>query len=184
MILPFSTQIKGEPTFFPEKILSGLLKDLEANGIEYLHEVRSFIYDFGERQGYNSADIVLHCIDQAKPKRHTIRQDKNDRWKPGTIVDFFINSRQPNMFRFAPRIPVISTQKINIEWFTEYMVYVTIDNKPIGDAIWDRGFIGMSCEPILRELAKNDGFESVEDFFAYFNKDFKGKIIHWTDLQY
>ena len=42
----------------------------------------------------------------------------------------------------------------------------------------------MSCEPILRELAKNDGFESVEDFFAYFNKDFKGKIIHWTDLQY
>lgn len=29
MILPFSTQINGEPTYFPEKILSGLLKKYE-----------------------------------------------------------------------------------------------------------------------------------------------------------
>lgn len=28
------------------------------------------------------------------------------------------------------------------------------------------------------------GFDSVKDFFRYFNKDFKGKIIHWTDLKY
>ena len=29
MILPFSTKINGEPTYFPEKILSGLLKKYE-----------------------------------------------------------------------------------------------------------------------------------------------------------
>lgn len=36
----------------------------------------------------------------------------------------------------------------------------------------------------IEELAMNDGFESVDQFFAWFNKDWKGKIIHWTDLKY
>ena len=33
-------------------------------------------------------------------------------------------------------------------------------------------------------LAKHDGFNSMEDFFKWFDKDFKGKIIHWTDFRY
>lgn len=28
------------------------------------------------------------------------------------------------------------------------------------------------------------GFDTIEEFFAYFNEDFVGKIIHWTDLRY
>ena len=34
------------------------------------------------------------------------------------------------------------------------------------------------------QLAINDGFESLKHFFEYFNEDFEGKIIHWTDLKY
>jgi len=30
----------------------------------------------------------------------------------------------------------------------------------------------------------NDGFESLQDFFNWFNKPFRGKIIHWTDFKY
>lgn len=173
MILPFSTQINGKPTYFVEKILKSFDgKDCTEDDELMLKEA---IY-----LGFLSP----YKYDEVKPKLHTIREDKNDRWKPGVMIDFFINARQKNMFRFAPRIPVVSTQKINITWLTKYMVFVTIDNKPIGDAIWDRGFICMSCDTRLRELAKNDGFESVEDFFGYFNKDFTGKIIHWTDLRY
>jgi hypothetical protein len=33
-------------------------------------------------------------------------------------------------------------------------------------------------------LARNDGFESVEDFFKWFDNDFEGWIIHWTDKKY
>ena len=173
MILPFSTQINGKPTYFVEKILKSFDgKDCTEDDELMLKEA---IY-----LGFLSP----YKYDEVKPKLHTIREDKNDRWKPGVMIDFFINARQKNMFRFAPRIPVVSTQRINITWLTKYMVFVTIDNKPIGDAIWDRGFICMSCDTRLRELAKNDGFDRVEDFFAYFNKDFTGKIIHWTDLKY
>jgi hypothetical protein len=37
---------------------------------------------------------------------------------------------------------------------------------------------------ISEQLAINDGFETVEHFFRWFNEDFSGKIIHWTDLRY
>ena len=177
MILPFSTQINGKPTYFVEKIWKGLKTQSPESYIKLWAKV-------SPEETTKQFPVDIDIYNEVKPKLHTIREDKNDRWKLGVMIDFFINARQKNMFRFAPRIPVVSTQEINIEWLTKYMVYVTIDNKPIGDAIWDRGFIGMSCEPILRELAKNDGFNSVEDFFAYFNKDFTGKIIHWTDLRY
>ncbi len=36
----------------------------------------------------------------------------------------------------------------------------------------------------LEMLAMNDGFDSVEDFFKWFNKDFSGWIIHWTMFRY
>jgi hypothetical protein len=36
----------------------------------------------------------------------------------------------------------------------------------------------------LKILSVNDGFDSVDDFFEWFNEDFAGKIIHWTDLKY
>lgn len=36
----------------------------------------------------------------------------------------------------------------------------------------------------IEKLVRNDGFDSVEDFFDWFNKDFEGKIIHWTYLRY
>jgi len=36
----------------------------------------------------------------------------------------------------------------------------------------------------INHLAKNDGFEGIEDFFKWFNEDFKGKIIHWTNYKY
>lgn len=191
MILPFSTQINGEPTYFPEKILSVLLKKYEETGDLALQELPNFIYEFGEKQGYHSADIILIYIDEVKPKLHTIREDKNDRWKPGVMIDFFINARQKNMFRFAPRIPVVSTQEIfmtekggNLEiYIAKEGSYIDYDDKYI---YWET----------KEQLAINDGFDSYQNFEKYFveriyankkktgNKWFSGKIIHWTDLKY
>ena len=33
-------------------------------------------------------------------------------------------------------------------------------------------------------LAKNDGFETIEDFWTFFNDPYQGMIIHWTDTRY
>ena len=36
----------------------------------------------------------------------------------------------------------------------------------------------------MLNLVQNDGFASISDFLKFFNKDYTGKIIHWTDLKY
>jgi len=87
------------------------------------------------------------------------------------------------MFRFAPVLPVVSTQKVNIEWLP---TNVGTTNKPviwIDNRIFYDEALGYGHERILT-LANNDGFDTVEDFFAYFNTEFEGKIIHWTKLRY
>lgn len=33
-------------------------------------------------------------------------------------------------------------------------------------------------------LAKNDGFETMDDFWTFFNEPYHGMIIHWTNTKY
>ena len=164
MILPFSTQLNGKPTYFVEKIWETILqKGIQINMNDFL--------EFGQKALPKNYIVGTH-----KPKLHTIREDAKDRWERGTTIDFFINNTKPNMFRFAPRIPVVSVQKIEIEklcdsgiWYQDFIVLVDDVYQNVNDII---------------SIAQNDGFDNVQDFFAYFNEDFKGKLIHWTNLKY
>jgi len=36
----------------------------------------------------------------------------------------------------------------------------------------------------IERLAENDGFNTASDFLEWFDHDFTGKIIHWTDYKY
>ena len=156
MILSFSTHINEKPSYFVEKIHSGLLQ----NDLMYGFDI-SYDHHF-------NINVLSNC----EPKLHTIREDKNNRWKAGVMIDFFINVRTKSMFRFAPRLPVVSIQKILIKyWDKSPKIYIDGRNFPVDDTnVW--------------QLAQNDGFDNIVDFFAYFDKDFTGKIIHWTDLRY
>ena len=107
---------------------------------------------------------------EIKPKLHTIRHDESERWKPGMDIHFVINSRTKDRFQFAPVVKCKSVQTIEIEYQNKYTV-VRIDGR------------SLSYEAI-KQLAANDGFDYVWDFFKYFDKDFKGRLIHWTDLKY
>lgn len=162
MVLSFKTQINGKPTYFVEKIHSGLLQNgiIDFEGISF------------EDQNFN-----LNKMAESQPKLHTIRKDEKNRWKKGRIIDFFINSRQKNMFRFAPRIPVVSIQKIKIKHVKndpDYLDHTSVD-------VDDKRLLQKDA---LLHLAQNDGFECFADFAAYFSEDFEGIIIHWTDLKY
>lgn len=90
-----------------------------------------------------------------------------------------IFNRSKNQFQFAPVLECKAVQTIRIWEAVAYEYYVKID-----------GNVLRSGEDVdeLNRIARNDGFESIEKMIAWFKSnsnlplDFKGKIIHWTNL--
>ena len=132
-------------------------------------------------------------------KIHTIREDKPNRWKEGNKIHFAIGIRTKNYCQFKEGV-CKGTQKIDIIHKSN-VITVKIDGKLLGEAWKDKEgtivcYTGLrlerindtelkaSSDYILHDLVANDGFITVQDFFKWFNKDFTGKIIHWTDLKY
>lgn len=166
MILAFSQKLNNKPTYFVEQINNCLFQ----NKIISIDEIDNYELDLAQKFCYSLKDI-----DQCK--LHTIRKDTSNRWKAGNDIHFCINVRTKNQFQFAPIVKCVSTQKIfidyneaSVDWFGLEPV-VSIDDKILS-------------EEEVEILAKNDGFDSVETFLEYFNTDFIGKIIHWTNLKY
>jgi hypothetical protein len=163
MILPFSTQLNGKPTYFVERIHKGIRENYMLAPVD-----PSVHYP----PNYNFV-----AKDKLPAKLHTIREDKNDRWNVGTKIDFFINARQKNMFRFAPVLPVVSVQKVFMTYAFNDVIEISVNDKYINDVL---------------AFAKNDGFDKWEDFFNFFypkimenpEQFYKAKLIHWTDFKY
>ena len=113
-------------------------------------------------------------------KKHTIRTDAHDRWHAGMKMhqSTGVRTKQYKLIRVDT---CTGTQKITIVWRYYKLVssaYVYVDDKCIGS------YTNQYPSGMLKVLARNDGFDSVEDFFNWFNTDYIGKIIHWTDLRY
>jgi hypothetical protein len=54
----------------------------------------------------------------------------------------------------------------------------------LGENYYESIIFHKHCNPkLMNELAKNDGFNSIDDFFGWFNTDFKGKLIYWEKLK-
>lgn len=165
MTLAFSQYINNNRTYFCHKILTGL-------------SINNLI----EKQAYRDycnlntkvIDISLNCL---LPKIHTIRVDEKNKWKSGNLIHFVINNRTKNRYQFAPVVKCISTQKIKIHYFY---------NKKTEN--FDLPEVYVNGKKLTKKkveiLAINDGFENSKAFFAYFNTNFTGKIIHWTNTKY
>lgn len=166
MTLAFSQELNGNKTYFINKIW----KSLVDNDISPLHSYQKYLYLYDNKFG----DVWDFGVG-LPAKIHTIREDKANRWKEGNMIHFVINNRTKDRFQFAPVVFCTGVQKIEIK-YNDYPV-VIIDNRPL--------YISNKEDySILHKLAQNDGFETIEEFFGYFNKDFKGKIIHWTNFEY
>ena len=159
----------GEETHFVEKLWRMALNeskfsqnDLYDYGIKYFVQ---FKRSFDDPMNYN-------------PKLHTIRGISN-RYKVRQLQQPFIWTGKPYkepIFRFMPLLPLISKQKIEIIWLKRLgkfgrIPFVIIDGK-------------LKRFSVIEKLAKNDGFDSIQYFFEWFNKDFEGEIRHYTDLKY
>lgn len=168
MTLSFQTHVDGKPTYFVEKIWKGL----------YMHHFDTHAkehHDYGQKRiekfGESIYVGVLDC-----PKIHTIREDKTNRWKKGNKIHFVIHNRTKDRFQFAPVIECTGVQKVRImpkdkKVYIQYSIHR-------GKSLWKLP------DYVIEDLAINDGFDSVEDFWAFFDKPFSGKIIHWTEYSY
>jgi len=177
MILSFKTQIEKKPTYFIEKIWKGLLNK-NFNLLSY--------NNFRTEASLNSVIDQWDYSASVSPKIHTLREDVLNRWKIGMKIDFFINPRQRKMFRFAPVLPVLGIQDIQIKWKINEIrtVEIFIDNECyVQNYSIEKDNFSLRQER-MEQLAKNDGFDSVEDFLDWFSSDWKGKIIHWTTHKY
>lgn len=118
----------------------------------------------------------LKIITGLKP--HTIREDKSNRWKEGRVIQFFEWEGKPYRSKQVKITKAVckSVQNIEIVWKDpDGLRYPT--PSIFVDGLW---IVGEE----KKRLALNDGFGSLMDFYAWFDKDFTGKIIHWTDLRY
>lgn len=113
-------------------------------------------------------------------KVHTIREDSKNRWHKERKIHHAngVRTKHYNCFK---RNVCQSTQTITIACRSDpFLRAIDVDDKAL---CWlsRSGELGL---PWMELLAKNDGFDSVEDFFKWFSSDFSGKIIHWTDFRY
>lgn len=118
-------------------------------------------------------------------KIHTIREDKPGRWVADKLIHFATGVRTAKYHCYMEDT-CKSVQSIQIQYFLwEYES--SKDNMRVlvnGGLFYnvDRKFATGSEQMEL--LAKNDGFDSIEEFFKWFDSDFEGVIIHWTDFRY
>ena len=100
-----------------------------------------------------------------KIKIHTFRWNFGKRWKPGRDIHFVTGNRTPrrNQFYFDT---------------CKSIQHAVIDNRQL----WIDG--KLVDDTTAETVARNDGFDTADEFFDYFSKGFAGKIIHWTDLKY
>lgn len=160
MTLNFDTKINYQPTQFVDKILAGLFKNKLITDVEF----NSYRSQYLEKN--------YPFIFNLEPKTHTIIKDESDKWGNGAEIHFTIKDGTKNRFQFAPVTPCISTQTIEIKNIFNDRHAVFVNRLRLLDREIDK-------------LAKNEGFNSTDDFWNYYYyQDFQGKIIHWTNFKY
>ncbi len=106
-----------------------------------------------------------------RPKKHTIRAPRRKRQiRVGDKLHLAIFNRSTSRLQFAPTLTCTHIDEIAIHWKIfpgQSRVVVLVNGRRL------------STDEV-RKLAINDGFDSTHDFFQWFNRDFKGYIIHWT----
>jgi hypothetical protein len=113
---------------------------------------------------------------QEKPKLHSIRA--GERWQPGMFMHlaYGVRTKKYECFQLAT---VKTVQRIIISARDKRVLVATrgIDKSYFID------FLKLN-EDMIEDLAKNDGFDSVTDFWKWFDQDMSGQIISWTGKLY
>jgi hypothetical protein len=110
-------------------------------------------------------------------KIHTVRSDEHDRWRSGVMMHMATGTRT-KYYNCFKQTPCTSYQRV-------YMSYDWMLNISVGS----RELFGANER---EQFAINDGFVSLEAFEDWWypvlaknpNKEYSGKVIHWTNFRY
>ncbi len=117
-------------------------------------------------------------------KIHTIRRDPHCRWKPGMQIHMATGIRTKNYNCFDDNKQCKSVQSIKINYYRDGEILRCIEIIIDGDLFYSQSGHGSFGAGNLDKLARNDGFDSVDDFLRFFCDDFEGRIIHWFPFKY
>lgn len=103
-------------------------------------------------------------------KIHSIREDKHKRWKVGMKIHMWMHSPRnvsKNPFQFA-EAEVLDVYPIKI---SKLHRTITVE-----------GTLTQEIAAAPEIIAKNDGFDSADEFFDWFG-EFSGRLIFWKNLR-
>jgi hypothetical protein len=134
-------------------------------------------------------------------KKHSIREDKNHRWRPGVFVDAFVDPRQKTMRRLMPSTPCIYTEPLEMIVVNQSVVAteriaLVIDGRrlDLSEAdlfAWSDGFRHPAVPHFEAAHADNcyspdtsGCYAMMLQFWADLNRKvgWQGKIIHWRKI--
>jgi hypothetical protein len=115
------------------------------------------------------------------PKIHTIRT--GNRWKAGMKMHLATGVRTADYYQFnigeySALAHCTSVQSIQIDHNARLGKRVFVEDDQ--DSIFTKQLSDVEIEL----LSINDGFDSVDEFWNWFQHDFVGQIIHFTDFRY
>lgn len=100
-------------------------------------------------------------------KIHTLRDDPHRRWRAGRKMHMATGVRTPHYHCFK-EAHCTAVQEVYID-------------PPSGKVFVE----GRELSPgTLQKFAQNDGFDTLEAFWQWFNEPTHKRLIHWTDLRY
>ena len=113
--------------------------------------------------------FVPKILDGAKI--HTIREDKTRRWKKGMEIHFATGVRTKDYDQFKGG-ECTMVQEIKM-------------NPSTGEVLVERhGQFFPLSDYYKAKLIEQDGFDSEDEFWEWFNEPFEGVLIHWTNYFY
>jgi hypothetical protein len=114
----------------------------------------------------------------AGTKIHSMRTDAHNRWHAGNSIQMATGVRTKAYHQFNAQHPhlqqCISTQQVTITYHKHGNIS--------GPSVQVNGRQLNALE--VHDLAINDGFPNIIQFFDWFNTNYTGKIIHWTGKRY
>lgn len=161
----------GGDTWFSEKVVSCM---------HFKNKIGAEINPFLQNRGPFIEYVIAFEGDE---KLHAIESGK--KYKAGDIAKPISVSPDGKEFQFAPELKIVSVQDIEISYDRKSdprWAHVVIGG--VMGIIFPYLFINEYENTSLEAIVENDGFESIDQFFQYFNEDFEGQILHFTDLRY
>ncbi len=167
MKLSFITRFEnGKPTYFLDKI-----HECETCKIGMVSAIMS-LNRLYKMVGKEEGSILTNKEKKYFPKIHTLRKDKGNYWKKGNRITFCVFKDTQKETDFG-KSKCTGTQRVVIVPEAKEITLIDPSEK-----------FGMRQIEDVKQFAKNDGFDTVEEFWQYFDKPEAYKIIHWTNFKY